>query len=142
MNIGIHFFDLLLWLFGQPEKSEVHLRDRSKMAGMLELERARVRWFLSTDEEDLPAAHREAGQFAYRSLTIDGEELEFTDGFTDLHTKVYQEILAGRGARISDARPAIEAVFEVNQSSLCDHSQHWHPQLQRTTVRDVRHRAA
>jgi len=139
MNIGIHFFDLLLWLFGQPERSEVHLRAPSKMAGMLELENARVRWFLSTDEEDLPVGHREAGKFAYRSMTMDGEEIEFSDGFTDLHTKVYQEILAGRGARISDARPSIEAVFAINQSSLGNNRHNWHPQLARTTVRDTRY---
>jgi UDP-N-acetyl-2-amino-2-deoxyglucuronate dehydrogenase len=70
MNIGIHFFDLLLWLFGQPERSEVHLRSPSKMAGMLELERARIRWFLSTDDEDLPTPHREAGKAAEATARI------------------------------------------------------------------------
>ncbi len=138
MNIGIHFFDLLLWLFGQPEHSEVHLRAPSKMAGMLELEQARVRWFLSTDEEDLPKGYPEEGKFAYRSMTMNGEEIEFTDGFTDLHTKVYQEILAGRGTTISDARPSIETVFAINQSDVVANRQNWHPQLDRTTVRDTR----
>lgn len=139
MNIGIHFFDLLMWLFGQPERSEVHLRSPSKMAGMLELERARVRWFLSTDEEDLPTPHRESGKAAYRSMTMDGKEIEFSDGFTDLHSKVYEEILAGRGARIADARPSIETVFAINQCPLSDCRQNWHPQLDHTTVRDVRY---
>lgn len=139
MNIGIHFFDLLLWLFGQPECSEVHLRAPNKMAGMLELERARVRWFLSTDVEDLPSGHREAGKFAYRSMTMNGEEIEFTEGFTDLHTKVYQEILAGRGTRISDARPSIETVFAINHSPLTNSRNNWHPQLDHTIVRDTRY---
>nr|MCU0982435.1 Gfo/Idh/MocA family oxidoreductase [Pirellulaceae bacterium] len=97
MNIGVHFFDLLGWLFGEPEHWEVHLRTPRKMAGLLELERARVRWFLSVDEDDLPESTRAAGKFAYRSMTLDGQEIEFSDGFTDLHTRVYREILAGRG---------------------------------------------
>ncbi len=139
MNIGIHFFDLLLWLFGLPERSEVHLRAPSKMAGMLDLERARVRWFLSTDEEDLPEGHRESGKCAYRSMTLDGQEVDFSDGFTDLHSKVYEEILAGRGARIADARPSIETVFEINQSPLNDSRHNWHPQLENATVRDTRY---
>jgi UDP-N-acetyl-2-amino-2-deoxyglucuronate dehydrogenase len=109
------------------------------MAGMLELERARVRWFLSTDVEDLPSGHREAGKFAYRSMTMDGEEIEFTEGFTDLHTKVYQEILAGRGTRISDARPSIETVFAINHSPLTNSRNNWHPQLDHTIVRDTRY---
>lgn len=137
MNIGIHFFDLLLWLFGQPQHQEVHMKSPSKMAGMLELEKARVRWFLSTDEEDLPEDVRNNGGFAHRSMTMDGREIEFSNGFTDLHTAVYREILAGRGARISDARPAIETVFAINQSEVSGGSHNWHPQLGNTVVRDM-----
>jgi len=122
MNIGIHFFDVLIWLFGQPERSEVHLKSPRRMAGLLELPAARVRWFLSTDSDDVPPACRAAGKFAYRSMTIDGEELEFSDGFTDLHVKVYEEILAGRGLRISDAAPAIELVHEINSADLAGES--------------------
>jgi len=109
MNIGVHFFDLLLWLFGEAGKVEVHLHEPR-----VELERARVRWFLSVDEKDLPESVRAAGKFAHRSMTLDGEEIEFSDGFTDLHTRVYREVLAGRGFGIEDARPAIELVHRIN----------------------------
>jgi len=133
MNIGVHFFDLLGWLFGEPEHWEVHLRTPRKMAGLLELERARVRWFLSVDEDDLPAPVREAGKFAYRSMTLDGQEIEFSDGFTDLHTRVYREILAGRGNGIVDARPAIELVFALNNCDTVAYPECYHPFL--TTTR-------
>lgn len=118
LNIGIHFFDLLLWLFGDVEESQLHLAQPRRMAGSLELERARVRWFLSTEAEDLPDHVRAEGKFAFRSMTCDGQELEFSDGFQDLHTRVYEEILAGRGAGIRDARPAIELVHAINRLEL------------------------
>ena len=127
MNIGIHFFDLMLWLFGPAESSELHLHQNRKMAGVVELERARVRWFLSTDEEDLPLECRQAGKYAHRSMTLDGQEIEFSRGFTDLHTHVYQEILEGRGTGLSDARPAIKLVYGINQSETVSHSTHAHP---------------
>lgn len=117
LNIGIHFFDLLLWLFGGAEQSRVHLNQPRRMAGVLELERARVRWFLSTDAEDLPEHVQQKGGFAYRSMTYDGQEIEFK-GFTDLHTLVYEEILAGRGTGIQDARPAIDLVHSINHADL------------------------
>jgi UDP-N-acetyl-2-amino-2-deoxyglucuronate dehydrogenase len=106
-NIGIHFFDLLLWLFGRVEGFEVHLSQPQKMAGYLELERASVRWFLSIDRHDLPFEAKPGGPTTFRSITVDGEELEFSDGFADLHTRIYREILAGRGFGVEDARPAI-----------------------------------
>jgi len=116
LNIGIHFFDLLLWLFGEAELSKLHLREPRKMAGVLELERARVRWFLSTDADDLPAQVVEKGGYAFRSMTYNDQEIEFSGGFTDLHTRVYEEILAGRGTGISDARPAIKLAHAISQS--------------------------
>lgn len=131
MNIGIHFFDLLLWLFGAAESSQLHLRLPRKMAGTLELERARVKWFLSTDERDLPAECREQGQFAHRSMTLDGQEIEFSRGFTDLHTRVYEEILAGRGTGIADARPAIELVHAINRGETVSYGPGAHPLLSR-----------
>lgn len=137
MNIGVHFFDLLGWLFGEPEHWEVHLRTPRKMAGLLELERARVRWFLSVDEEDLPDSVRRAGRFAYRSMTLDGQEIEFSDGFTDLHTRVYREILSGRGAGIEDARPAIELVFALNNCDTLAHPECYHPFLATTRAFDL-----
>jgi UDP-N-acetyl-2-amino-2-deoxyglucuronate dehydrogenase len=134
MNIGIHFFDTLLWLFGAAEHCELHLQTPRKMAGLLELERARVRWFLSVDAEDLPEASRKAGKFAYRSMTLDGQEIEFSQNFTDLHTRVYQEVLAGRGAGIQEARPAIELVSALNRSEPIRHPQCYHPFLATTTA--------
>jgi len=115
MNIGIHFFDLLMWLFGSPESSELHLREPNKMSGYVELERARVRWFLSTDAADLPVDCVQAGKYAFRSMSVDGEELELSNGFTDLHTEVYRQVLEGQGYGISDARPAIELVHQLNK---------------------------
>jgi UDP-N-acetyl-2-amino-2-deoxyglucuronate dehydrogenase len=114
LNIGVHFFDLLHWLFGEVEDNRLHLRGPRQMAGLLELERARVRWFLSTDTRDLPDEVARHGGYAYRSMTFDGQELEFSDGFNDLHTRVYEEILAGRGTGIKEARTAIEIVHSIN----------------------------
>ncbi len=117
MNIGVHFFDLLIWLFGQPTKNTVHLAAVDKMAGALELEWATVHWYLSLDADDLPPEQQEAGNVTFRSITVDGEELEFSTGFTDLHTKVYEETLAGRGFGIEDVRPSIELVHNIRH---CD----------------------
>ena len=100
------------------------------MSGYVELERARVRWFLSVDEADLPETVKGAGKFAYRSMTMDGEEIEFSDGFTDLHTRAYQEVLAGNGFGIQEARPAVELVHRINTLDV-QHSGNVHPQLER-----------
>ena len=116
MNIGIHFFDLLHWLFGEVENSKLHLNGKRQMAGLLELERARVKWFLSTDASDLPDEVVNNGGYAYRSMTFDGQEIEFSGGFTDLHTRVYEEIIAGRGTGLRDARPAVELAHGINQT--------------------------
>ena len=139
MNIGIHFFDLLQWCFGAAEFSEVHLRAPDKMAGYLELERARVRWLLSTDVEDLPPQRREQGHHAFRSMTVDGQDLEFSHGFTDLHTEVYRRILQGEGTGVQDARPSIELVYDINQSETVSAGARRHPQLDQVTVRDPKH---
>ncbi|MEK6552577.1 MAG: Gfo/Idh/MocA family oxidoreductase [Bacteroidota bacterium] len=117
-NIGIHLFDLLIWLFGDVQKSEVYLSDNKKMSGSLELKDANVTWFLSIDENDLPAEIRSHKKMMYRSIKIDGNEIEFSDGFTELHTKVYQEIFKGNGLGISDARPSIEAVYNIRFSKV------------------------
>lgn len=131
LNIGIHFFDLLLWLFGDVEQQQLHLRTGRQMAGVLELNRARVRWFLSTDATDLPDHVRDSGGYAYRSMTYDGQEIEFSKGFKDLHTRVYEEILAGRGTGIEDARPAIELVHSINRSEVDGSLRNAHPMLSR-----------
>ncbi len=128
MNIGVHFFDLLLWIFGEPEHVEVHLKENRRMSGFIELEKARVRWFLSVDEADLPDTAKIAGKFAYRSMTLNGQDVEFSDGFTDLHTRVYQEVLAGKGFGIHEARPAVELVHRIN-SIETRYTQNVHPRL-------------
>jgi UDP-N-acetyl-2-amino-2-deoxyglucuronate dehydrogenase len=116
-NIGVHFFDLLMWIFGKVEGSEVHHAEPRRISGKLELERAKVNWNLSIAREDVPAECREKGQTTFRSITVDGQEVEFSDGFTGLHTKVYEEILAGRGYGIEAARPAIEVVHSIRQAA-------------------------
>lgn len=118
MNIGIHLFDLMLWLFGPARSSEVHLRDHDRVGGVLELDRARVRWFLSVNAADLPEETRAAGKTAFRSIKMDGNEIEFSEGFTDLHTRVYEQVLAGSGYGIEDARPAIEASYRIRKDPL------------------------
>jgi len=129
-NIGIHFFDLLLWLFGAAASCEVHVRESRRMAGFLELERARVRWFLSTQVADLPFVTRPGSRTTFRSLTVDGHELEFSEGFADLHTRVYEETLAGRGFGIDDSRPAIELSYRIRQTPVVAVASKLHPVLQ------------
>jgi UDP-N-acetyl-2-amino-2-deoxyglucuronate dehydrogenase len=131
MNIGVHFFDLLTWLFGRLEQLEVHLKDSRRTAGFLELERAQVRWFLSVDRADVPEDAASQGKTTFRSITCDGEEVEFSEGFTDLHTKVYEEILAGRGFGIEDARASIEAVHRIRTAPLAPPTSQPHPLTKR-----------
>jgi UDP-N-acetyl-2-amino-2-deoxyglucuronate dehydrogenase len=118
MNIGVHFFDLLLWLFGEPDKVEVHVREPRRMGGFLELKKADVRWFLSVNMEDLPFAPEPGAKTTFRSITMDGQEVEFTKGFTDLHTRVYERTLAGNGFSIEDARPSVELVHRIRQTDI------------------------
>lgn len=127
LNIGVHFFDLLHWLFGEVEQSDVHLRRPRQMGGKLEMEKARVRWFLSTDADDLPDEVVENGGFAYRSMTYDGQEIEFSGGFTDLHTRVYEEILAGRGTGIRETRQAIRIAHSINHTEISQSLSEAHP---------------
>lgn len=116
-NIGVHFFDLLLWLFGEARESIVTLSEGKKMAGQLELKYANVKWFLSIDRSDLPQEAKEKKMSTYRSITVDGKEIEFTDGFTDLHTKVYEETLNGRGFGIEDIRSSITLVHQIRNKN-------------------------
>ena len=113
LNIGVHFFDLLIWLYGKPLENHVYLAKADKMSGVFELERARVRWFLSVDRNDLPAHVRAKGKHAFRSLTSNGRELEFSDGFPDLHTAVYRDILEGGGFSIDEVRPSIQLAYDI-----------------------------
>ncbi len=120
-NIGVHFFDLLHFLFGAVEANVVHMRTPTRTAGYLEFERARVRWFLSLEVEDIPDELRAEGQRTFRSITIDGEEIEFSGGFNDLHTISYEEILAGRGFGLEETRVAIETVSTARRSEIATH---------------------
>ena len=124
-NIGIHFYDLLIWLFGDVQSSALHLREPSRVGGTLELERARVRWFLSIDGRDLPAGVTGT----HRKMTVDGREVEFTEGFGDLHTTVYREVLAGRGFTIADARPSVELVHRLRTDDVVPLSGDVHPRV-------------
>jgi UDP-N-acetyl-2-amino-2-deoxyglucuronate dehydrogenase len=128
-NIGIHLFDLLLWLFGPAGRCEVHVREAHRIAGFLELARARVRWFLSTDAADLPFAPDPGVKTTFRSITVDGREIEFSDGFTDLHTRVYEEVLAGKGFGIDDSRPAIELSHRIRTTAAAAVPERLHPAL-------------
>lgn len=128
-NIGVHFFDMLHFLFGELQSSVVHLATDTKAAGYLEYERARVRWFLSIDVSDVPEAERARGQRTFRSITVSGEEIEFSGGFTDLHTRSYEEILAGRGFGLGENRVAIEAVSAIRTASPVGLKGSYHPFL-------------
>jgi UDP-N-acetyl-2-amino-2-deoxyglucuronate dehydrogenase len=116
-NIGIHFFDMLTWIFGKVNKQVVHLLQHNKASGYLELEKARVRWFLSLDHKDLPAAVAQKGIRTYRSIVMDKTEIEFSEGFTDLHTKSYEEILNGRGFGMQEAQSSIEIVYHIRNAT-------------------------
>jgi len=129
-NIGVHFFDMLMWIFGGVIHHEVHLSELARMSGFLALEKANVRWFLSVDRNDLPEQAIIEGKPTFRSLTMDGKEFEFSEGFTDLHTVVYRDILSGRGFGIEDVRSAINLVYELrNAKPTAGSRKHVHPWL-------------
>jgi len=128
-NIGIHFFDLLIWLFGRVEEVKLYYSDQYRVSGFLRLERADVSWFLSIKHDDLPSDIKQAGKTTFRSITIDGEEVEFSEGFTDLHTVVYQRTLAGQGFGIEDARPSIELTYRLRNAQLSPRDTDIHPLL-------------
>jgi UDP-N-acetyl-2-amino-2-deoxyglucuronate dehydrogenase len=129
-NIGVHFFDLLAYLFGPAGRNIAHLRQRERAAGYLECGRAKVRWFLSVDRHDIPSPAVN-GKTTYRSITIDGEEVEFSDGFTDLHTVSYQEILDGRGFGLDEVRPSIDIVSAFRSGALEPRAGERHPFVDR-----------
>ncbi|TVR72010.1 MAG: gfo/Idh/MocA family oxidoreductase [Marinilabiliales bacterium] len=132
-NIGVHFFDMLTWIFGPVRENIVHLSDSRRAAGYLTLEKARVRWLLSIDHDDLPQQLKERGQRTYRSITIDGDEIEFSDGFTNLHTQTYREILAGKGYGLEESRRSIETVYTIRNSLAVGLKGEYHPHLKKIT---------
>ena len=126
-NIGIHFFDMLTWIFGPVQENTVHLRQPDTSAGFLSLSHARVRWFLSVNADHLPADAVTKGMRTYRSITVNGREIEFSGGFTDLHTRSYQEILAGRGFGLEQARSSIETVHHIRTAEPLGLVGDYHP---------------
>lgn len=132
-NIGVHFFDMLHFVFGGMQSSIVHLAEPMKSAGYLEYERARVRWFLSLDVNDVPAEQREAGKRTFRAITVNSDNIEFSDGFTELHIRSYEEILAGRGFSLEENRSAVEAVASIRTASLTSLIGEFHPMADRKT---------
>lgn len=126
-NIGVHFFDMLAWVFGSVKKNTVHVLNEDSAAGYLELENARVRWFLSIDYNDIPEAVRANGKRTYRSLTMEGKQIEFSDGFTDLHTQSYQQIINGNGFGLKQARTSIQTVYEIRNQTPTGLQGDYHP---------------
>lgn len=132
-NIGVHFFDMLHFVFGDLKDNKVHVHEPSRAAGYLEYDHARVRWYLSIDVADIPEPERQKGARTYRAITVDGENIEFSDGFTDLHTRSYEEILAGRGFGVEENRVAIETVARIRQASIEPFGER-HPLASRVTT--------
>ena len=128
-NIGIHFFDMLTWLFGDLKKNELHLSNNEIVSGYMELEKANVKWVLSVDRKYLPQTAIDAGKTTYRSITVDGDELEFSGGFTDLHTKVYERAVTGNGYGLEDARVAIRIVDQLRSLSALGVQNYSHPMI-------------
>lgn len=128
-NIGVHFFDMLIWIFGSVKQNIVHMLEPDKAAGYLDLERARIKWFLSLDYDDIPDKVKMQGARTYRSITIDNEEIEFSGGFTDLHTTSYQKILNGNGFPLIDAKPSIETVYTIRNATPIGLKGEYHPFL-------------
>jgi UDP-N-acetyl-2-amino-2-deoxyglucuronate dehydrogenase len=128
-NIGVHFYDMLHFIFGDIKTNEVHYRDEKTSSGYLGYERARVRWFLSIDAKHLPANAVQGEKLTYRSIDIEGEELEFSGGFTDLHTQSYQNILAGNGYGVEENRAAIQTVSDMRNAAITENPERPHPLL-------------
>ena len=126
-NIGVHFFDMLTWIFGAAKENVVHLSETDRAAGFLQLENARVRWFLSINSDHLPEQAKKDGKTTYRSITVDGEEIEFSGGFTDLHTVSYQNILEGKGYGLADARPSVYIVHSIRNKRPIGKTGSYHP---------------
>ncbi len=128
-NIGVHFFDMLHFIFGALQDNIVHFASETRQAGFLEYENARVRWFLSVDYNDVPETAKSQGQRTYRSITVDGHELEFSGGFTDLHTRSYEAILAGQGFGLEENRIAVQTVADIRNTAPKGLVGEYHPFL-------------
>jgi UDP-N-acetyl-2-amino-2-deoxyglucuronate dehydrogenase len=131
-NIGIHFFDVLQWIFGKVQNNVVHVDEQQRIAGFLELEHARIRWFLSINREDLPVEPEPGKPAAYRSMTINDEEIDFSCGLTDLHTKSYEEILNDRGFALKETKASVEIVSAIRKAKPIGIKGEYHPLLKRS----------
>ena len=131
-NIGIHFFDMLIWIFGPVQDTCVHLSEPTRAAGLMELQKARVRWFLSIDPADLPSGPAGKPSKTFRSIKIGPDEVDFSDGFDDLHTSSYAHILSGRGFGLQEARPAVEAAYCIRHAKPVGLKGDYHPFLLRS----------
>lgn len=134
-NIGVHFFDMLTWIFGELKSQTIHINTHDRASGIMHLERANVRWFLSINYDLIPEGERKEGKRTYRSITVNGEEIEFSDGFTELHTISYDAILKGRGYRIGDTREAIQIVHDIRNSIPVGLKGDFHPMAKHPTVK-------
>lgn len=128
-NIGVHFFDMLAYAFGAVQQNNVHVLEPRRAGGYLELQRARVRWFLSINAKDLPPIAQKSGKTTFRSISVNGEELEFSDGFTDLHTKSYEKIVAGEGFGLTEAYTAVEISSSIRNAGVLGLKGDYHPAL-------------
>ncbi|MDX2429404.1 MAG: Gfo/Idh/MocA family oxidoreductase [Bacteroides sp.] len=133
-NIGVHFFDMLSWIFGDVKQNVVHMMKKDKAAGYLELEKARVRWFLSVDYDDIPQEIKKKNQRTYRSITVNGKEIEFSGGFTDLHTMSYEKILEGKGFGLETGRASIQTVYNIRNLTPIGLKGDYHP-----IIKKIRH---
>ena len=126
-NIGIHFFDMLSWVFGSVKENITHLLEEDRAAGFLRLERARVRWFLSVNYDLIPERIKAIGQRTYRSINVEGDDIEFSVGFTDLHTRSYEEVLKGNGFGLREAKQSIEIVHDIRNATPLGLKGDYHP---------------
>jgi len=130
-NIGVHFYDMLSYIFGDVKENIVHYSKNDTAAGFIMLEKARVRWFLSINSQFIPQEVKEKGQTTYRSITINNKEIEFSGGFTDLHTKSYEKIIAGQGFGLYDAKPSIDTVYSIRNAKPIGLVNDYHPFLKK-----------
>jgi len=126
-NIGVHFFDMLTWIFGEAQQNIVHILEPKRASGFLQLKKARIRWFLSVDFEALPEDIKSKGQRTFRSITIEGKEMEFSEGFTELHTRTYEEIIKGNGFGLDDARSSTQVVYDIRHATPVGLKGDYHP---------------
>lgn len=134
-NIGIHFFDMLLWIFGQPTSNQVHVHESNRGAGYLKFANARVKWFLSVNYEDIPQPIRNEGKRTYRTIRVDGIDLDFSAGFTDLHTQSYLEVLEGNGFGTDDIRETIQIIHNIRNAKPIGIKGDFHPILNQINLK-------